>query len=138
MQKIQYQTFELAAYPMIYNFWRSMPEIVLTQADSPENMKLFLARNPGFSFLGFAEDKMVGTILSGHDGRRGFIYHLAVAPDFRGRGIGTQLVQLALNKLNQAGMEKVHLFVLQENLAGQRFWERMGFKGRSDIAVYSR
>lgn len=74
---------------------------------------------------------------AGSDGRRGYIYHAGVRPEFRGRGIGTALVEAALEKLRALGITKVGLLVFRNNDAGSRFWEARGFAAREDLAYRS-
>lgn len=80
---------------------------------------------------------IVGAILSGHDGRRGFVHHLVVLPEVRRQGIGQQLVSVCLEKLEMAGIEKCHLFIRRDNQSGLRFWENIGWKERMELTMAS-
>jgi len=126
-----------ADYPAVINFWRQTPGLALGDADSEEKFSVFLARNSGLSFVAEFTNQPLGTIMCGHDGRRGFIYHLAVHRDHRRKGIGRQLVERCLSKLKEAGISKCHLFVLTENSQGMVFWDKIGFHRREDILIYS-
>ena len=75
----------------------------------------------------------MGTILCGHDGRRGYLYHAAVAQNYQGRGIGTALLDAALSALEQEGITKVALVALKRNSEGNGFWEKQGFFVREDL-----
>ena len=122
-------------------FWQGVPGLGLTGADGPGPLSRFLARNPGLSWGCFAENQLAGTVLSGHDGRRGFLYHLAVAEAYRGKGISTDLLQRALKGLADSEIEKVHVFVLADNSCGLAFWAaaaRHGWSRREDVLVFSR
>lgn len=125
-------------FESILALWHATPGIRVSEADSPELLARFLDRNPGLSFVAQTESRIVGTIMAGHDGRRGYLQHLAVAPDFRRRGIGTQLVRTCLEALAKEGILKAHLFVLCDNADGIRFWQRQGWQPRGDICMYSR
>ncbi len=105
----------------------------LRGADSREGIAKYLERNPGHSFVAEAGGRVVGCLLAGHDGRRGYLYHLAVAPEARRRGTGRALVERALEALRTAGIEKVHADVLPENEDGLAFWLRRGWHRRDDI-----
>ena len=118
--------------------WRAVPGMSLDEADSPERLALFLARNPGCSWCFASDTEIAGAALAGHDGRRGFIYHLAVAPSFRGSGVATELVERCALALRAAGIGKCHIFVFKSNDIGCSFWEQSAWKRREDILVYSR
>lgn len=117
--------------------WDAMEGVGLSDADSFENIGNFLARNPGLSFVAADNQVLVGTILCGHDGRRGWIHHLAVAPSHRCRGLGRALVTQALAALRRAGIQKCHLLVFHENAAGRAFWQRIGAEERTTIGLFS-
>ena len=101
--------------------------------DSRAGFEAFLARNPGTCFAAQKDGVLVGTILAGHDGRRGYLYHLAVADAFRRRHIGTDLVSRAAEALRREGIQKTALVALAENEDGNAFWERLGFTTRDDL-----
>ena len=101
--------------------------------DSRAGIAAFLERNPDSCFAAEADGKVVGTILAGHDGRRGYLYHVAVCGAYRNRGIGTDLVHHALKALRKAGIRKTALVVLENNLDGNEFWEHVGFTAREDL-----
>ena len=83
------------------------------------------------------DGKIVGTVLAGHDGRRGFIHHMAVLPEFRRKKIGHALAQTAIQKIREQGIDKTHIFCYQNNETGQSFWRDFGFEKREDVFVYS-
>lgn len=121
-------------YDDAYALWLSCTGMGLNDLDdSRDGIEKFLRRNPTTCFVAWEDGKIVGTILCGQDGRRGFIYHTAVSPDCRGRGIGTQLVQAALDALKEAGIHKAALVVFSGNHAGNAFWEHRGFIVREDL-----
>jgi putative acetyltransferase len=129
--------FDFAAYEHVYNLWQRCEGVGLSSADSPENIAVYLDRNPGMSFLALDGDHVVGAILSGHDGRRGYIHHLAVQNNYRRLGIGRQLVEHCLAVLKKEGIQKCHLFIFHENEAGITFWRDLGWTFRQDIRVMS-
>ena len=101
--------------------------------DSPAGIARYLRRNPNTCFAAEEEGELVGVILSGHDGRRAFIYHLAVAENFQRRGIGSALLQAALEALRAEGIHKAALVVMARNHKGNAFWEKSGFSPRPDL-----
>ena len=102
--------------------------------DSEEGLRRYLARNPPTCFVAREKDgKVIGSILAGHDGRRAFIYHLAVAMESRKMGVGKSLVDAAVKALQAEGIAKAALVVFADNDAGNAFWEKIGFTTRPDL-----
>ena len=101
--------------------------------DSREGIEKYLKRNPGTTLVAELEGEIVGVILAGHDGRRGYIHHTCVAGELRHNGIGTRLVETALEALKDDGISKVALVVFKKNDGGNAFWEHMGFSIRPDL-----
>ena len=135
---IVFRPMEPADYRAFYNLMRETPGIVLRDADTPEAAARYLARNPGLSFVAVAGRRIVGGILAGHDGRRGYLHHLCVHEGYRRRGIGRMLIDSALFALAEAGLDKAHAFLFTDNEDGRKFWERIGWNWRTDIGVISR
>jgi len=90
------------------------------------------------SFIAQINSLLVGTILAGHDSRRGYIHHLAVHPEWRRHGLGRGLVDRCLQALKIAGIQKCHLFIFNDNTDGIAFWKSVGWEQRSDISVISK
>jgi N-acetylglutamate synthase len=129
--------FTMADYDAAYSLWQSVEGIGLSEADKRHNVAHFLERNPGLSFVAEHEGKIVGALLCGNDGRRGFLHHLAVARDHRRAGIGRALVERCLAALAAVGMRKCHIFVLADNVEGKAFWKRIGWEERTTLVVMS-
>ena len=130
--------FTIAAYERVLALWQQCEGVGLSTADSRENIAAYLQRNPGTSFLAQVEDDLVGTVLCGHDGRRGFLWHLAVHPQFQRRGIGRRLVERCLDSLRQAGIEKCAVVVFNSNANGIAFWQRMGWTKGDDVSMIAK
>ena len=101
--------------------------------DSREGIERFLKRNPETCFVAEKDEKIIGVIIAGNDGRRGYIYHTAVNPDYRKQGIGKKLVDNAMRALEKEGINKVALVVFEKNKIGNDFWENIGFTVRDDL-----
>ncbi len=129
--------FTIADYESAYALWQSMEGIGLSEADEKRNIAQYLARNPGLSFVAEEEGILVGALLGGSDGRRGFLNHLAVARSHRRAGIGRALVERSLAALADLGMRKCHIFVLAKNRVGRRFWRKIGWQERTTLLVMS-
>ena len=137
MPKIEISEMTMADYDAMYALLSATPGIGLRLADSREGIERYLARNPGLSFVARYDGRIVGCVMSGHDGRRGYLQHLAVAPEFRLQGIGRELVEHCLDRLQAEGIEKTHLDVFVDNLPAHRYWSRRGWKKRDDLVRYS-
>ena len=121
-------------YGQIYGLWLSCPGMGLNNLDdSRDGIERFLKRNPDTCFVAEAEGRIVGAILAGNDGRRGYIYHTAVSPAHRHEGIGRGLAEAALKALRRLGINKAALVVFDRNEDGNAFWEEMGFSVRQDL-----
>ena len=101
--------------------------------DSREGILKYLARNPRTSFVAVKGASIVGVILTGHDGRRGFIHHMAVSETCRRQGVASRLLSCALNALKAEGIHKAACLVFKRNEAGNAFWESQGFTVREDL-----
>ena len=131
---ITYRVMTKDDYDAVYRVWYSTPGMGLnTVDDSREGIEKYLKRNPTTCFIALCEDIVIGVILSGHDGRRGYISHTAVLPEFRGNGIAKQLVNLAMAALEEEGIHKVALVAFEQNEIGNAFWEHIGFTAREDL-----
>ena len=130
--------FEIDAYEQVYSLWKNCDGIGLSSADSQPSIQVYLERNPGLSLIAHDGQAVVGTILCGHDGRRGYIHHLAVLSAYRRQGIGRLLVDKGLAALQSCGIQKCHLFIFHDNSGGIEFWESIGWTYRRDIGVVSK
>jgi putative acetyltransferase len=128
----------LEDYDDARRLWEGAKGIGLSSADSREAIARYLARNPGMSSAARDGRRLVGAVLAGHDGRRGFLHHLVVAADRRGEGTGRALVERSLRRLKAEGIAKCHIFLMQDNEEGKGFWAAVGWLPRADIGVCSR
>ncbi|WFB49512.1 GNAT family N-acetyltransferase [Vibrio coralliilyticus] len=124
-------------YDAVIRLWLQTEGMSVRDADSRENIALYLDRNPDLSFVAISESNIIGAVLVGTDGRRGYLQHLAVLPQFRGQRIGYQLISQSINALANIGIPKTHLFVYDDNLNAQKFYEKLGWFPRDNIRMYS-
>lgn len=117
--------------------WQATPGVGLSQADEPEALQRFLARNPGCSIAALRGPALVGTLLAGHDGRRGLIHHLAVADTERRHGLARAMLDRALEALRRVGIDKCHLMVQADNAGGLAFWREVGAARRVELVLHS-
>lgn len=124
----------IADYDAVYALWLSCRGMGLNNLDdSREGIERFLKRNPDTCFVAEDGRNIVGVIIAGNDGRRGYIYHTAVNPEFRRKGIARALVNAALEALHDLGINKTALVVFERNADGNAFWESIGFTERNDL-----
>ncbi len=129
--------FEPQHYEQVMALWQATEGLTLRDADSREGVLAYVRRNPGLSFVARDEGVVVGAVLAGTDGRRGYLQHLAVARACRGRGIGRALAERVIGALSGLGVAKCHLMVRRENEPAKAFWAHLGWTARDDIAVMS-
>lgn len=115
--------------------WKRTEGMGMTASDTLPALTAFLRRNRGFSSAATVGGKLVGAVLCGHDMRRGFLYHLAVASAHRGRGIGAKLRDRSLGKLRDLGLEKCNILVYADNDEGLAFWRRAGWTARDELKI---
>lgn len=134
-----FRLMNIADYESVYDLWLRTPGMGLNDLDdSREGIGKYLKRNPSTCFVAEENGGIVGVIMAGHDGRRGFIYHTVVDVDYRKRGIGRQLVDCAMKALEAEGINKVALVAFSRNETGNRFWEQIGFDSRQDLTYRNR
>ena len=127
-----------ADIPAALALWQVVEGMCLRGADSPPALARYLRRNPGCSFVALtAAGELAGACLAGHDGRRGYLHHLAVSPALRRQGTGRRLVEHCLAALRAEGIDKVNFWVKAGNADGMAFWNRVGGRERTDLVVVS-
>ncbi len=124
-------------YDEVFAMWQITSKRALSKADEKSQIERYLNRNRGMSQVAVIGGKIIGTVLAGHDGRRGFIHHMAVLPEYRRRRIGHMLAEKAIEKITEDGIDKTHIFCYQNNEGGQEFWSDFGFEKRDDVFVFS-
>lgn len=128
------RVMHISDYDSVFALWSATAGMGMRSLDdSREGIARFLRRNPSTCFVAEQDGLPVGVILCGHDGRRGYIYHTAVAESLRGRGIGRALVEAVKSALIREGINKVALVAFAVNEGGNRFWEKLGFTARGDL-----
>ena len=131
----QVEPMRMEDFDQVIELWRHTEGVGLSESDTRSNIGVYLARNPGLSFVARGEGGIVGAVLCGHDGRRGYLHHLAVARDHRRRGLGRRLVQGCLESLAAAGIPKCNISLFDHNQEGESFWRQTGWMARRDLRV---
>ena len=126
-------------YPAAVALWRNAgPGIQVRRSDEPDEIRKKLERDPDLFLVAEEDQKMVGTVIGGFDGRRGIIYHLAVEPGLRKRGIGTLLMQEVERRLKAKGCIRCYLMVTAENENAIHFYEAQGWENMETILTYAK
>ena len=120
--------FVVADYDQTFALWEKTEGLEICEGDSRGEISEYLKRNPGLSRVAEADGKIVGAALCGHDGRRGWIYHLAVMKEYRGSGVGKLLMDDCVDGLRKAGLPRAIILVAGDNPAGHQFWLRNGWE----------
>ena len=120
-------------YEQVYDIWLKSGNVLNEIDDSKTGLEKYLIRNPDTCFVAEDNGNIIGSIMSGHDGRRGYIQHTSVLAPERKKGVGAALVNNAIDALKSEGITKVSLLVFAHNEPGNKFWEKMGFATRTDV-----
>lgn len=124
-------------YDEVYQLWKKIRGFGIRSIDdSREGVERFLKRNPTTSVVTVRDDKIVGSILCGHDGRRGCFYHVCVDEDYRRMGIGKAMVVASMGALKEEKINKVTLIAFTKNDIGNAFWNTIGWTKREDLNYY--
>jgi ribosomal protein S18 acetylase RimI-like enzyme len=127
----------IADYDAVIELMRQTSGLSLRDADSRAATASYLERNPGLSFVAQADGRLLGCVMCGHDGRRGYLQHLVVLPAHRRQGIAGALVENCLDALEKLGIYKCHIDVIKTNASAAAYWLRRGWQLRTDIDRYS-
>lgn len=131
------RAMEIEDYEEVKALWMTISGFGIRSVDdSKEGVEIFLRRNPTTSVVAIEEGKVVGSILCGHDGRRGCLYHVCVHKDYRRHGIGKAMVVHCMNALKEEHVNKVSLIAFTKNDIGNAFWNCIGWTKREDLNYY--
>ncbi len=134
---MQIRQMTIDDYNDVHDLWMTIKGFAIRSIDdSRSGVERFLTRNPLTSVVAVENDKIVGAILCGHDGRRGCLYHVCVHPDHRRRGIGKEMVVFCMNALKKEKISKVSLIAFTANDIGNAFWKTIGWTRREDLNYY--
>jgi ribosomal protein S18 acetylase RimI-like enzyme len=129
------RVFRIEDYDEVVALWQRSEGVGLNESETRPAIAAFLHRNPRLSFVAEKKGRIIGAVLCGHDGRRGYLHHLAVSKRHRQLGIGRQLVSACLAKLRKADVQKCSIFLFASNIAGLKFWQRIGWSSRTEIQL---
>jgi ribosomal protein S18 acetylase RimI-like enzyme len=133
--QITTRQFEVTDYDPAIRLWSQAEGIEIAEGDSRDDIARYVRQNPGLSRVAEDGDVMIGVALCGHDGRRGFIYHLAVEPAYQQRGIARRLVTECVEGLRRLNLKRALILVAADNPVAQTFWQRCGWEDVSGAKV---
>ena len=125
---IETREFAIEDYDAVLDLWQRVEGLDIAEGDDRETIRRYLKRNRGLSRVATVGSTTVGAVLCGHDGRRGYIYHLAVDPGYQELGIGRRLAAECRERLKDEGLERVNILVAQDNPRGREFWKCCGWE----------
>lgn len=135
VSSVRIRPMRISDYAGVHTLWKKSDGVGLNESDSREAVGRFLRRNPGLSLTATSGRRIIGAVLCGHDGRRGYLHHLAVSQKWRRRGIGRKIVKGCLERLRAQGISKCNLFLFANNTSGRRFWRHLAWKVRADLRL---
>lgn len=138
MKNIKIMDMRIEDYTKIKELWDKTEGIGLSNSDSEESIERYINRNSGLSLVAKSGEDVVGAVLCGHDGRRGYIHHLAIDIKYRKKGLGKKMIEECMIRLKREEIKKCHLFVFQENHNGISFWKRTGWMERNELNIMSK
>ena len=131
------RAMKIEDYDGIYALWKKIKVFGIRSIDDSKiGVERFLKRNPTTSVVAVEDGKIVGSILCGHDGRRGCLYHVCVDEAYRRRGSGKAMVVQAMHALRDEKINKVSLIAFTKNDIVNAFWNTIGWTERKDLNYY--
>ncbi len=130
--------FWIEDYDAAVELWKRVEGLDVAEGDDRETIRRFLNQNAGLSRVAIDGATIIGAVLCGHDGRRGYIYHLAIEPGYQGRGLGRRLIDECLAGLKRVGLERANILVAKDNPRGLEFWRRCGWEDLDGAAAMGR
>jgi N-acetylglutamate synthase len=134
--QITFREFRETDYDVVAALWHQCEGVEVAEGDDASTILGYLKRNSNLSRVAMVDERVVGAVLCGHDGRRGFLYHLAVADDQRGHGIGRMLVAECIARLGDCGIQRAIILVADDNPKGRCFWTAQGFEEISGTTAF--
>ena len=134
---VQIRPMKISDYDAVFTLWTQSSGMTLRDADSRAAIDAYLQRNPQISQVALLQGTLVGAVLAGTDGRRGYVQHLAITPPHQGQGIGKRLLAACIEALAQQGIAKTHLFIHADNDNARQFYRHLGWQVRSEVQLLS-
>jgi ribosomal protein S18 acetylase RimI-like enzyme len=130
------EKFTMESYETVVNLWKKSG-INVGSTDTRKEIERMLEHNPNLFLIGKDNDRLISVVMGGFDGRRGYVHHLAVDPDFQRRGYGRMIIDDLIEKFRKMGVHKIHLFIEQYNRDVVEFYRTLGWEIRDDLIMMS-
>lgn len=130
------ENFSMKFYDDLIELWR-IAGISVSSSDNKEELARMSRQNPDLFLIGKASDAIIGVVMGGFDGRRGYVHHLAVDPNYQKRGYGKLLMDELIKRFRQKGVHKVHLFIEKRNKKVVDFYKNLGWQVRENLIMMS-
>ena len=130
------EKFTMDDYQNIVNLWKRAG-INVGSSDTKEEIERMLQRNPHLCLVGKLDKDVIAVVLGGYDGRRGYVHHLAVDPDYQNNGYGRMLMDELISRFKIMMVHKIHLFIEKYNLPVVEFYKKLGWEIRDDLIMMS-
>lgn len=126
-------------YPSVYELWESMEKgVKVGRSDTPAEIEKKISRDPDLFLVAEADDGIIGSVIGGFDGRRGLIYHLAVSASFRGKGVGSRLMDEVEARLRAKGCLKCYLMVAPDNTEVEGYYQQRGWHPMDYVHIFGK
>ncbi|MBL8016428.1 MAG: GNAT family N-acetyltransferase [Ignavibacteria bacterium] len=137
MDKYSFEIMEIRHFDEVATLWKE--ELGLSPNDKRDSISAYLTRNENMSYICKSDpgNEVIGAVLAGHDGRHGYIYHLAVKKDHRRKGIASQLVNLSRTALQKEGILRINIGIISGSTEAEVFWKRSGWRKLENLNFYS-
>jgi len=129
---------EVSDVPASIELWKNMKGLAIRGSDNIRDLSEHVKMNRMHNFVAISNGQLIGTVLGGFDGRRGYIYHLAVHENFRRKNTGKELMERCFQSFKQLNVSKCHMMVLKDNTEAMEFYSKIGCELRTDLVVYSK
>jgi len=138
--EIKLRQFQFPAdYQPVYDLWSSIEKGVhVGRSDSPTEIEKKFSHDPDLFLVAECEDRLIGSVIGGYDGRRGLIYHLAVSANFRGQGIGSKLMDEVESRLRDKGCLKCYLLVTNDNREVEDYYRNRGWRHMDSVRIFGK
>lgn len=130
------ERFSIQNYEEAIALW-SKVGLSLGSSDTKEEVERMLKRNPDLFLVGKINNRIVAIVMGGFDGRRGYVHHLAVEPDYQRMGYGSTLMEQLIKRFMQKNVKKIHLFVEKRNKNVINFYKKLGWELRNNLVMMS-
>ncbi|MFX1456550.1 MAG: GNAT family N-acetyltransferase [Promethearchaeota archaeon] len=130
------ETFSMEFYDDIIQLWEKAG-ISVSSSDSKEEINRMLIKNPDLFLIGRIQGKIIAVVMGGFDGRRGYVHHLAVHPEYQKEGNGRKIMNKLIEIFRQKEIHKVHLFIEKTNKEVINFYKNLGWELRKDLTMMS-